>query len=30
MKKILVFGASGDTGKYFVEYLINNIDLNVL
>lgn len=23
MKKIVVFGASGDTGKYFVDYLIN-------
>lgn len=28
MKKILIFGASGDTGKYFVEYLVDNIDLN--
>ena len=24
MKKIIVFGASGDTGKYFVDYLLNN------
>ena len=24
MKKIIVFGASGDTGKYFVDYFISN------
>lgn len=24
MKKIVVFGASGDTGKYFIDYLIKN------
>lgn len=28
MKKILVFGATGDTGHYFVEYLLNNKDEN--
>ncbi len=28
MKKIIIFGASGDTGKYFVRYLKENIDLN--
>lgn len=27
MKKIIIFGASGDTGKYFIDYLkINNTD----
>ena len=25
MKKIIVFGASGDTGKYFVDYLLNTV-----
>lgn len=25
MKKIIVFGASGDTGKYFIDYLNDNI-----
>ncbi len=24
MKKIVVFGASGDTGKYFIDYYLNN------
>lgn len=24
MKKIVVFGASGDTGRYFVEYFLNH------
>ena len=24
MKKIIVFGASGDTGRYFIEYFLNN------
>ena len=24
MKKIIVFGASGDTGKYFIEYFKEN------
>lgn len=24
MKKVVVFGASGDTGKYFIDYLLNN------
>lgn len=28
MKKILIFGATGDTGKYFVDYLLKNLDLN--
>ena len=28
MKKIIVFGATGNTGKYLVEYLIDNMDLN--
>lgn len=27
MKKILIFGASGDTGKYFVDYLQAHLDL---
>ncbi len=26
MKNIIVFGASGDTGKYFIDYLKSNID----
>lgn len=24
MKKIIVFGASGDTGRYFIDYLLTN------
>lgn len=28
MKKIVVFGATGNTGKYLIQYLIENIDLN--
>lgn len=24
MKKILVFGASGDTGRYFINYFLEN------
>ena len=28
MKNIIVFGASGNIGKYFVKYLCDNIDLN--
>ena len=28
MKKIIVFGASGDTGRYFVEYFLENYDGN--
>ena len=24
MKNIIVFGASGDTGRYFVDYFLNN------
>lgn len=27
MKKIIVFGATGNTGKYLIEYLIENMDL---
>lgn len=27
MKKIIVFGATGNTGKYLIEYLIKNMDL---
>ncbi|MFR1676220.1 MAG: hypothetical protein ACLSVP_05955, partial [Fusobacterium sp.] len=28
MKKILIFGATGNTGAYFTEYCIKNIDLS--
>lgn len=28
MKKIIVFGASGDTGRYFIEYFLENYDGN--
>jgi UDP-glucose 4-epimerase len=28
MKKILVFGASGDTGRYFIEYFQEHVDRN--
>ena len=24
MRKIIIFGASGDTGKYFVQYFVEN------
>ena len=27
MKKILIFGATGDTGKYLVDYLQTHLDL---
>lgn len=27
MKKIIVFGASGDTGTYFVKYFLENVKL---
>ena len=28
MKKIIVFGASGDTGRHFVEYFLENYGTN--
>ena len=28
MKKILVFGATGDTGRYFVDYFLENYSGN--
>ena len=30
MKKIIIFGGYGNTGKYLIDYLYDNIDTNTL